>query len=69
MFLFYRNIPTIALINEVDITTTTLNELVQNMNDITNREKELQRQQVPNFYYHYLKSARKSFLTMLRFYK
>ncbi len=45
--LFDRNItPTIPLINEVDITTSTLNELVQNMNDVTNREKELQRQQV-----------------------
>ncbi len=46
MILFYRNTPTIAPINEVDITTSTLNDLVQNMNDITNREKELQRQQV-----------------------
>jgi hypothetical protein len=41
-----NNTPTIPLINEVDITTSTLNELVQNMNDVTNREKELQRQQV-----------------------
>jgi hypothetical protein len=46
MILLYRNTPTIAPINEVDITTSTLNDLVQNMNDITNREKELQRQQV-----------------------
>ncbi len=36
----------IPLINEVDVLTSTLNDLVQNMNDITNREKELQRQQV-----------------------
>ncbi|CAF4342927.1 unnamed protein product, partial [Adineta steineri] len=38
--------PTIPLVPEVDVTTSTINELVQNMNDITNREKELQRQQV-----------------------
>lgn len=34
------------MITEVDIITSTLNDLVQNMNDITNREKELQRQQL-----------------------
>ncbi|CAF5059002.1 unnamed protein product, partial [Rotaria sp. Silwood1] len=39
------NSSTIPSVNEVDVTTSTLNELVQNMNDITNREKELQRQQ------------------------
>jgi hypothetical protein len=44
--LFFRSIPTIAPINEVDISTCSLNELVQNMNDITNREREVQRQQV-----------------------
>ncbi|CAF0974116.1 unnamed protein product [Adineta steineri] len=38
--------PTIPLVPEVDVTTSTINELVQNMNDITNREKELQRQQL-----------------------
>ena len=37
---------TIAVINEVDISTSSLAELVQNMNEITNREKELQRQQL-----------------------
>ncbi|CAF1203471.1 unnamed protein product [Rotaria sp. Silwood1] len=40
------NSSTIPSVNEVDVTTSTLNELVQNMNDITNREKELQRQQL-----------------------
>ncbi|CAF3137563.1 unnamed protein product [Rotaria socialis] len=40
------NTPTIPPVNEVDVTTSTLNELVQNMNDITNREKELQCQQL-----------------------
>ena len=46
MIVFCRATPTIPAIMEADITTCTLNDLVQNMNDITNREKELQRQQV-----------------------
>ncbi|CAF3973305.1 unnamed protein product, partial [Rotaria sp. Silwood1] len=47
------NSSTIPSVNEVDVTTSTLNELVQNMNDITNREKELQRQQVLVLYDNY----------------
>lgn len=42
----FRNSSSIPPITEVDVITTSLNELVQNMNDITDREKELQRQQV-----------------------
>ncbi|CAF4386873.1 unnamed protein product, partial [Rotaria sp. Silwood2] len=48
------NSSTISAVNEVDVTTSTLNELVQNMNDITNREKELQRQQVLIHYNGYI---------------
>ena len=44
MILSFRNTSAAPSVNEVDVTTSTLNELVQNMNDIANRE--LQRQQV-----------------------
>lgn len=41
-----RNPPSIPPINEVDVLTSNLNDVVQNMNDITAREREIQRQQV-----------------------
>lgn len=45
-FFLFSSVPNVPPVVEVDLTTSSLGDLVQNMNDVTNREKEVQRQQV-----------------------